>query len=101
MRKCPWIGGDVKKLMNERDQVIRKARKTKSENDWLRYKTLRNQCNNLLKKSGSQYNKNLIEESFGNVSRMFFQPSNMYRVSQNRNRKLCNSPNTFQLLLLY
>ena len=32
-RKCPWIGDDVKKLMDERDQVIRKARKTKLEND--------------------------------------------------------------------
>ena len=29
--KCPWIGDDVKKLMNERGQVLRKARKTKSE----------------------------------------------------------------------
>ena len=48
--------------MNERDQVLRKARKTRSEKDWSRYKTLRNQCKNLLKKSGSQYNKNVIEE---------------------------------------
>ena len=61
--KCPWIGDDIKKLMNERGQVLRKARKTKSENDWSRYETLRNQCNNLLKKSRSQYNKNLIEEN--------------------------------------
>ena len=61
--KCPWIGNDIKKLMNERDQVLRKARKTKSDNDWSRYKTLRNQCNNLLKKNRSQYNKNLIEEN--------------------------------------
>ena len=35
-RKYPWIGDDVKKLMNQRDQVLRKARKTKSENDWSR-----------------------------------------------------------------
>ena len=31
-RKCPWIGNDIEKLMNERDQVLRKARKTKSGN---------------------------------------------------------------------
>ena len=49
--------------MNEQDQVLRKARKTKSENDWSRYKTLRNQCNNLLKKSRSQHNKILLEEN--------------------------------------
>ena len=61
--KCPWIGDDVRRLINEQDQVLRKARKTKSENDWSRHKTFRNQCNNLLKKSRSQYNKNLIEEN--------------------------------------
>ena len=49
--------------MNEWEQVLQKARKTKSENDWLTYKTLRNQCNNLLKKSRRQYNKNLNEEN--------------------------------------
>ena len=62
-RKCPWIDNNIKKLMNERDQVLRKARKTNSENYWSRYKTLRNQCNNLLKKNRSQYSKNLIEEN--------------------------------------
>ena len=51
------------KLMNERDQMLIKKKETKSENDWSRYKTLRNQCNNLLKKSRSQYSKNLIEEN--------------------------------------
>ena len=49
-------------LMNERDQVLRKARKTKPENDWSRYKSPRNQYKLLLKKR-SQYNKNLIEEN--------------------------------------
>ena len=48
--------------MNERDQVLRKARKTKPENDWSRYKSPRNQYKLLLKKR-SQYNKNLIEEN--------------------------------------
>ena len=38
-RKCPWIGNDIKKFMNERDQVLRKTRKRKSDNDWSRYKT--------------------------------------------------------------
>ena len=71
--------------MNERDQVLKKTRKTKSENDCSRYKTLTNQCNSLLKKSRSQYNKNVIEENSLN-------PKKFWKY---------NSSNTFQLLLLY
>ena len=77
--------------------MLRKARKTKSENDWSRYNTLRSQCNNLLKKSGSQYNNNLIEENSLNpkkfwkyVKDVFPTKQSVSRASlhQDRNRKL-------------
>ena len=31
---CPWLTSATKKLMNERDSFLRKARKTGSEVDW-------------------------------------------------------------------
>ena len=31
---CPWLTSATKKLMNERDSFLRKARKTRSEVDW-------------------------------------------------------------------
>ena len=36
---CPWLSNDIKTLMNERDKVLRKARKTKKELDWSNYKS--------------------------------------------------------------
>ena len=44
-RPCPWLDIDIKKLMNRHDQTLRKARKSKSNDDWKSYKTLRNKCN--------------------------------------------------------
>ena len=39
-RPCPWLDIDTKKLLNRRDQTLRKARKSKSNDDWKSYKTL-------------------------------------------------------------
>ena len=38
---CPWLTSATKKLMNERDSFLRKARKTGSEVDWSTYRRLR------------------------------------------------------------
>ena len=35
--KCPWLTVATKKLMNERDSVLRKARRSGSEVDWSMY----------------------------------------------------------------
>ena len=32
-RSCPWLNIDTKKLMNRRDQKLRKARKSKTNDD--------------------------------------------------------------------
>ena len=72
-KPSPWLHDEIKHLMNERDQALRKARKNNNDNDWSRYKTLRNKTNNLLKKSKSDYHRNLIEENE-------FQPKKFWKV---------------------
>ena len=62
--------------------MLRKARKAKSENDWSRYSTLRSQCNNLLKKSGSQYNNNLIEENSLNPKKFWKYVKDVFPTKQ-------------------
>ena len=59
-----WLTSDIRKVMNERDQVLRKARRTRSENTWSTYKRLRNSCNNMMKQARSKYHKNMISENF-------------------------------------
>ena len=47
-KPSPWLNKDTKAQMNNRDKALRKARRTKDENDWSIYKRLRNKCNNFL-----------------------------------------------------
>jgi len=35
---CPWLTEDIKKQMNDLDGLLRKARKSKHEHDWIAYK---------------------------------------------------------------
>ena len=43
---CPWMTTELKSLMNDRDKLLRKARKSKHDVDWNQYKRLRNLCKN-------------------------------------------------------
>jgi len=65
-RPCKWLTRELKTEMNSRDCQLRKARRTKTENDWSRYKTLRNRCNTLIKKAKSAYHRNVLTENESN-----------------------------------
>ena len=52
--------------MHDHDWQLRKACKTNSENDWTRYKSLRNHCNSIIRKAKSNYHKNLLSENEAN-----------------------------------
>ena len=62
-RPCPWLNIDTKKLMNRRDQTLRRARKSKSNSDWKSNKTLRNKCNKKIKKAKSNYHKKVLNDN--------------------------------------
>ena len=47
--KCPWLQAATKKLINESDYLLRKARRSGSEVDCSRYKRLQNQVSNRIK----------------------------------------------------
>jgi hypothetical protein len=70
-RPCPWLDKDTKSHMNNRDKALRKARRSKNENDWNFYKTLRNHCNNLLRYAKSKYNKTLLNNNYDNPRRFW------------------------------
>ena len=50
-------------LMNTRDKVPRKARKTNKECGWSSYKRLKNLCNNKVKQAKQKYQKDLLLEN--------------------------------------
>lgn len=53
---------DIKRDMNRRDKVLRKARKSGSDADWRLYKKLRNFCNNRLRTARRNYHRNMLNE---------------------------------------
>ena len=61
--KCSWLTYEIKTLMNTRDKVLRKVRKTNKECDWLSYKRVKNLCDNKVKKAKQKYQKDLLFEN--------------------------------------
>ena len=53
----------MKHLMNERDQLLRKSRRTKNQTDISAYKCMRNKVNAAIRKAKSMYHKNLLKEN--------------------------------------
>ncbi|XP_057302789.1 uncharacterized protein LOC130636955 [Hydractinia symbiolongicarpus] len=62
-KRCPWLPNDIKKDMNTRDQLLRKARKSNKGSDWSAYKTLKNRCNNRIKYARQKYHSDLLSEN--------------------------------------
>jgi hypothetical protein len=54
-KKVPWITSDIKKLVNTRDKLKRKAISTNLENDLFDYKTSRNKVNIELRNTKKDY----------------------------------------------
>jgi hypothetical protein len=46
---CPWLNGEIKKVMYERDKQSKIACKTNSTADWEKYKALRNRVTAMVK----------------------------------------------------
>ena len=49
-KPAPWLNTDVKKLMNDRDKLLRKSRRTKAEMGISQYKRKRNEVNVAIRK---------------------------------------------------
>ena len=60
------LNTEVKKLMNNRDKLLRKLRKTKVEVDISQYKRKRNEVNIAIRKVKSTYHKNTLKENSKN-----------------------------------
>ena len=62
-KPCPWLTEEIKKQMNDRDGLLRNAKRSKNHNDWIRYKNFKNKVNNAIKRAKSKYHKNLLDKN--------------------------------------
>ena len=65
-KAAPWLNKGVNRLMNERDKVLRKFRKAKSEVYQVAYKEKRNAVNIAVRKGKSSFHRKLLSENAGN-----------------------------------
>ena len=68
---CPWLTTEIKKLMNRRDKLLRKCRKSKREEDWNAYKIWRNSCTSEIRKARSTYHQTLLTENEKNPKKFW------------------------------
>jgi exonuclease III len=62
-----WISVDIVKLMNERDHMKVVASRTKNQEDWTKYRQLRNKVNRIIKKAKADYYEDLTQQKMGNT----------------------------------
>ena len=70
-KTCPWLNANVKNEMNDRDRLLRIARKSNREIDWSSYKRKRNYVINLIKRSKKSHFTNLLNESASNSDKFW------------------------------
>ena len=68
-RETPWITSKIKNSMRERDHFLTKARSSKSELDWSKYRNLRNTVTREIRKAKGRYYTNLLEKNLDNPSK--------------------------------
>ena len=61
--KSPWLTVELKNEIDCRDALQRKFRKSKTTENYEKYKRQRNKVNNLIKRAKQNYNKNLLNEN--------------------------------------
>ena len=67
----PWLTGDVKQAMNNRDQLLRKAQKSNSDDDWNAYRRMKNFVTNLVTRAKRTFFKESLQESRSNPNKFW------------------------------
>ena len=63
-KACPWLTGEIKKDIRQRNYLLRKAKRSNTTEDWLIYKSHRNRVLKSIKTAKSRYNIKIIKESW-------------------------------------
>ncbi|XP_057296255.1 uncharacterized protein LOC130625211 [Hydractinia symbiolongicarpus] len=79
-KSCPWLSGEIKTKMRERDHFLRKARKYNNSFDWESYKRIRNKVTTLIRQSKKKYHQNLFTENVNDSKTFWNEIKKVYPV---------------------
>jgi len=81
-KPSPWLDANVKQQMNTRDQLLRKAQKSKSINDWNAYRRLRNFVTNLINRTKRNFFTSKLQETRSKPEQFWKIVKNVFPVKQ-------------------
>jgi hypothetical protein len=58
---CPWLTGEIKRNIRQRDHLLKKAKKSNCVKNWANYHRTRNRVKNCIRKTKDMYNQRLVE----------------------------------------
>lgn len=96
-KRCPWLTADIRTQMSNRDKILRKARKTKKDSDWLIYKQLKNRCNNMVKHAKRKYHNNLLSENSRNPAKFWKTIKEIFPTNESCSSSFSSSNNSQKL----
>ena len=82
-KPAPWLNNDVKVLMNDREKLFSKSRRTRKESDISQYKRKRNEVNIAVKRTKSDYHKKLLKESSKDPNKLWKILKSIYSTKTN------------------
>ena len=90
-RNCPWLSEELKRELNKKDQLLRKARASKKEFDWSAYKIQRNRSNTLLRRTKNKYHQSVLNDNLGNPDKFWKTIKEMYPSKSSSNNNVRTS----------
>ena len=70
-RENPWFSDKLSDIIHKRDVAWARARKSKSELDWIHFRQLRNKCTSHIRNAKSNYYVNQMTENSNNPSKFW------------------------------
>ena len=71
-KTLPWMNGEIRKEMNKRYKLLKKAKTTKRETDWLAYKSKKNAVTNMLRKAEQKHWEESLNDAHGKGTKSFW-----------------------------
>ena len=70
--RLPWINAEIKKDMKKRKHLYNIAKRTRSEDDWKAYRSLKNSINSKIKIAHYNYFNRMFDNSFNGNRKQFW-----------------------------
>jgi len=77
-KSCPWLTNPIKTKIKERDNLLKKARKSNDMIDWKNFRSCRNTVTALIRKSKKHYHQQIFNENINDSQKFWKELKKLY-----------------------